>query len=81
MPRSTITRKGQTTIPKAVRERLGVAYGDQIDFIVKPDGSVVVEAANVDVMSLAGMLKKKGQRPRTIEEMDEAIREGAAGKR
>lgn len=81
MPRSTITRKGQTTIPKAVRERLGVTYGDQIDFVVKPDGTVIVQSATIDVMSLAGILKRKGQKPVTVEEMNEAIRDGAAGKR
>ena len=81
MPRSTITRKGQTTIPKAVRERLGVKYGDQIDFVVKPDGSVVVEAAKIPVSSLRGMLWKKGQRVVSIEEMNETIRDGWAGKK
>lgn len=81
MARSTITRKGQTTIPKVVRERLGVEYGDQIDFVMKPDGTVVVEAAKIDVMSLAGMLKRKGQKPVTIEEMNETIRDGWAGKK
>lgn len=81
MPRSTITGKGQTTIPKVVRERLGVAYGDQIDFVLKPDGTVVVEAANIDAMSLAGILKRKGRRPVTIEEMNETIRDAWAGKK
>ncbi|HUF24375.1 MAG TPA: type II toxin-antitoxin system PrlF family antitoxin [Vicinamibacterales bacterium] len=81
MPRSTITRKGQTTIPKVVRERLGVAYGDQIDFVMKPDGTVVVEAAKIPVSALKGLLRKEGQRVVSIEEMNETIRDGWAGKK
>ena len=45
MPRALITAKGQTTIPKAIRERLGVAPGDRIDFVVQADGTVTVEPA------------------------------------
>jgi AbrB family looped-hinge helix DNA binding protein len=33
---------GQATIPKAIRERLGVKPGDRIKFFVHPDGSVVL---------------------------------------
>lgn len=35
---STITAKGQTTIPKSVRQALGVDYGDQIAFLVDEHG-------------------------------------------
>lgn len=38
---STITAKGQTTVPKAVRQVLGVGAGDQIEFRVE-DGEVTV---------------------------------------
>lgn len=76
--RSTITAKGQTTIPKFVRERLGLAYGDAIDFIVQPDGTAVLKPASVDVMSLAGLLKRKGRKARTVEQMDDAVRDAAS---
>lgn len=39
----TITAKGQTTVPKAVRQALGVGYGDRIAFRVE-GGSVTVRA-------------------------------------
>ncbi len=41
---STITAKGQTTVPKAVRQALGVDYGGKIAFRVGPDGVTVARA-------------------------------------
>lgn len=35
---STITAKGQTTVPKAVRKALGVTYGGKVAFRIEPDG-------------------------------------------
>jgi AbrB family looped-hinge helix DNA binding protein len=39
---STITVKGQVTIPKPVRERLGVKPGDEVRFDLAADGRVVI---------------------------------------
>jgi len=39
----TITAKGQTTVPKAIRQALGVGYGSRIAFRVE-DGTVSVHA-------------------------------------
>ena len=41
---STITAKGQTTVPKAVRQALGVDYGGRIAFRVSDDGVTVARA-------------------------------------
>lgn len=43
---STITAKGQTTVPKAVRQALGVDYGGRIAFYVDDDRRVYVERAD-----------------------------------
>ncbi len=43
----TITAKGQTTVPKAVRQALGVGYGGRIAFRVE-EGSVTVHALRGD---------------------------------
>jgi antitoxin PrlF len=43
--RSKITAKGQTTVPKAVRQALGVSCGDEIDYVVNEDGRVSLHAA------------------------------------
>jgi AbrB family looped-hinge helix DNA binding protein len=42
MPSTTLTSKGQITVPKAIRERLGLEEGDVLDFVVTEDGGVTV---------------------------------------
>ena len=42
---STITAKGQTTVPKSVRQALGVDYGGRIAFFVDDERRVYVEKA------------------------------------
>lgn len=80
MPSSTITAKGQTTIPKAIREHLGVDVGDRIDFVIQPDGTIVVEPAVAQVGALKGLLAQKGQRPVSVDAMHEAVRKRSAGR-
>ena len=78
MPATTITSKGQVTIPKAIRDLLGLRPGDRLVFLATADGRVVVEPETVDVRSLRGLLAHEGP-PVSLEEMDRAIAEGAAG--
>ena len=73
MPSSTLTSKGQITLPKAVRDHLHVAPGDRVDFVIETSGLVMVRPARSRLSELDGMLKRSGQRPVSIEEMDEAI--------
>jgi len=80
MPSSLITAKGQTTIPKAIRERLGVEPGDRIDFVVQADGTVRVEPAIQGVTPLKGLLSAKGRRPVSVAAMHRAIRKRTTGR-
>jgi AbrB family looped-hinge helix DNA binding protein len=77
MPRSTLTSKGQITLPKAVREALAVHPGDTQSFLIHDDGTVTVEAETVDLLQLRGAVKP-ARRGVTVEEMNEAIRRSAA---
>ena len=43
---TTVTRKGQVTIPKLVREHLGIVPGSQVEFRRATDGSIVIEKAD-----------------------------------
>jgi antitoxin PrlF len=43
---STVTSKGQVTIPKPVRDHLGIGPGSQIAFRRAPDGSIIIEKAD-----------------------------------
>lgn len=74
---STITSKGQTTIPKEIRDRLGLHPGDKIDFVIDADGQLVVKPRTVHVRDLFGILKPKDGRVATLEDMERAIIAGA----
>jgi len=77
MPNSTLTTKGQTTIPKEVRDYLGLEPGDQIEYVVNRDGEIVLKAATVDLLDLAGALHQAGRRAVTLDEMKAAVRSRA----
>jgi AbrB family looped-hinge helix DNA binding protein len=77
MPTSTITVKGQTTIPKEVRDFLQLNPGDQIDFIIESDGRVVVQPATIKVQELKGILHRKGMKSISDETMNAAVRKRA----
>jgi len=81
MSSSTLTTKGQTTIPKDVRDTLGVGPGDRLEFIIRPEGEVVLRAATVPVSALKGILHRRGMKPVSIETMRSAIRRRAGGRR
>ncbi len=75
MPASTMTSKGQVTIPKEIRERLGLRQGDQLVFRFNEQGTLTVEAATPNPLGdLAGLLHHRaGRRAATVDEMDEAV--------
>jgi AbrB family looped-hinge helix DNA binding protein len=62
MSESTVTTKGQITIPKAVRETLHLEAGDRVYFDVRGDGTVLLVARNEPLESLFGTLKGKKKR-------------------
>ena len=45
---TTMTSKGQVTIPKRVRDRLGLKPGSQVEFDLNSDGYVIIRPANDD---------------------------------
>lgn len=71
MAAATLTSKGQITLPKSVRERLGVEAGDRIEFIESDQGFVVVPATR-HVTALKGLVAKP-RKPVSIEDMNRAI--------
>lgn len=64
---ATLTSKGQTTIPKPIRDKLRMKAGDRMSFTLMPDGLVVMRVKNKNVSDLAGLLYKKGRKPVPIE--------------
>ena len=78
MPSATATSKGQLTLPKEIREHLGVHKGDRVAFRTDPSGRVWVEPATQDLLALRGLFGPV-DRARSQEELDDAIRRGATG--
>ena len=77
MIESTITAKGQTTLPKVVREALSVQAGDRVRYVVE-DGQVRLIGVR-PINCLFGVLKHHGP-PATLDHMESAIADGACKK-
>jgi AbrB family looped-hinge helix DNA binding protein len=73
MPSTTVTTKGQVTIPKKIRDFLRVKAGDRLDFGIDARGEVVVRPLGTDVKALKGLLHRPGRRTVTLDAMEAAI--------
>ncbi len=73
---STLTAKGQMTLPKKARERLGLKAGDTVKFFFDPDGRLSI-LPTIPITALKGILKSHRATPVTLEEMEEGIAKGA----
>jgi antitoxin PrlF len=71
MASATVTSKGQVTLPKSVRDRLGIEAGDRLEFVESEQGFLVI-AATRDIRSLKGIIGKPNK-PVAIEAMNSAI--------
>lgn len=72
MSTATITSKGQVTIPKRVRDRLGVNPGDRVEFVEMENGVFQLVTAIREIQSLKGIVPKP-KKAVTIAEMKESI--------
>jgi AbrB family looped-hinge helix DNA binding protein len=74
---TTISSKGQITVPKFIRDALQLQVGDHINFMLDADGSVRFVPATLPVATLKGILPKP---PKTLslDDMDKAILKGAS---
>ena len=71
---STMTSKGQITVPKKIREFLGVGDSDKLSFTPIEDGKVILSVERPSARLLFGMLSnRKRQKPVPLEEMEVAI--------
>lgn len=75
MPASVITSKGQTTIPKKIRDHLNLHPGDRVDFVIGENGRVIITPATLDAQELEGILSRPGRKTVSVEEMKKAVRE------
>ena len=66
---ATLTSKGQTTIPKEIRDSLNMKEGDRMTFTLLPDGTVLMRVKNKSILNLAGRLYKKGRKALPVEDL------------
>ncbi len=66
---ATLTSKGQTTIPKEIRDSLHMKTGDRMTFTLMPDATVVMRLKSKKITELAGTLHKKGRKPVPVDQL------------
>lgn len=60
MANATLTSKGQTTIPKEIRDSLNLQAKDQLNFTLMPDGAVIMRAKKRKLLDMAGSANYTG---------------------
>ncbi len=77
----TVTAKGQITLRKDLLQHLGAHPGSKLEIDKLPGGGIKLTPvpAKGKISDFCGILKREGQRPVSIEEMNEAIAKGWAG--
>lgn len=76
MVESAVTSKGQTTLPKAVREALGVVPGDRVRYLILDNNEVRIMPVR-PLMRLFGAFRHEGPTV-SLQAMDRAVADGAA---
>jgi antitoxin PrlF len=71
-----VAPNGQTTLPKPLRDKLGISSGGRLEARVEGE-QISIHPKTRSIKELFGMLHRPGMRPRTLEEIDDAIAEGA----
>jgi antitoxin PrlF len=79
----TINARGQGTLRKELLDHLGVKPGDRIDVNLLPSGKASIEAERKGkpIEHIFGLLKRDGERPLSLDEIDEIIKGGWANLR
>jgi AbrB family looped-hinge helix DNA binding protein len=78
MPTSTLTSKGQITIPKEIRDALGLKEHDRVSFVKRGD-EILIKPIKGSILDLKGVVKPR-KRPENFEKIREATRKIVARK-
>lgn len=78
MSTATLSSKGQVTIPKDVRDDLGLTTGSKVMFVKVSDGQYRLVPRTSGVEGLIGLLHDPEAPALTLAEIDDAIAEGGA---
>jgi antitoxin PrlF len=75
---ATVTKKGQVTVPKTIRDRIGISEGGRVRFRLRYDGLVIMET-NKTHSDLYGQLSKYAYTAKPVDTY--ALREKIADER
>ena len=70
MSESTITTKGQTTVPQPIRAALHSQPGTRLLWNLMPDGTIIVRAKIKSILDMAGMVKVPKGKKVAIKDMN-----------
>jgi AbrB family looped-hinge helix DNA binding protein len=70
---ATVSDKGQVTLPKPLRDQLGIRPGSRLEFLVGADGVLQVKVLAKGSASLAGLLARPGERPRSLADHEAGV--------
>jgi antitoxin PrlF len=76
---ATITAKGQTTIPKSVRDQLHLKPGDRVEFVVRDDGTALMVPATMTLAQLKASISPPAK-ALTLDEIEDVIARHAMGR-
>jgi AbrB family looped-hinge helix DNA binding protein len=81
---ATVSDKGAVTLPKPLRDQLGIRPGSRLKFLLGADGVLQVKVLAKGSAALAGLLARPGEASRSLSEHEaavtEAVRERARGR-
>ncbi len=70
---ATLTTKGQITLPKAIRDQLGLDAGSLLDFQLLQDNTITARHVKPDARRLRGLLKSPHVVAPSVQQMDAAV--------
>ena len=70
---ATLTSKGQITLPKEIRDRLGLDAGSLLDFQILEDNTITARQVVPDARRIRGLLKSPHATALAVPQMDEAV--------
>jgi antitoxin PrlF len=76
---TTVSSKGQVTLPASIRKRLGITAGTRLEFVVRGDDLLGIVKMGGSVRDLKQALPKPA-RAMSLQDMEYAIAQGASGK-
>lgn len=79
MRATTLTKKGQVTIPKQIRDLLGLKEHDRVLFLER-EGTVIIKPLKGNILDLKGSVVPRG-RPEDFDAVREMVKKAIVAKR